>query len=185
MFSSIGLFNQLECPSQSQCKLLNCIFSHLPKVQSSLSVTDASFHQNAKTDKTTTSHSLDSGSACKKRRISNSSEYNEQDEGLLATKTASPGSQKLMQEKSNPGSNRSQATSLSSPIPESAIKAVSPPPLHKVRPEPNQPMKPETKPFVRPTEQKKSEPRLIKPIREVIEPLNPRVRLDLLYHGMY
>ena len=28
MFSSIGLFHQIQCPEQSHCSLLNCIFSH-------------------------------------------------------------------------------------------------------------------------------------------------------------
>ena len=34
MFSSLGLFKQVECPEQPQCSLPNCIFSHNGKLES-------------------------------------------------------------------------------------------------------------------------------------------------------
>ena len=184
MFSSLGFFSQLECPGQSQCKLPNCIFSHFSKDQSSNSSTNALSRQSLKSDEMPTSDASDFGSARKKRRISCEFEQGQSGEPLLMKNTTLQESQRSIKEKPNLATNRSQGSSIRSEIPESATRAASPPSLQNIR-ESNKSAKSETKAPVKGDEQKKTKSNVKKSTKELIEPLNPRVCLDFLYHEMY
>ena len=185
MFSSIGLFSPLECPAQGKCKLPNCIFSHLPIVQSTILSTYVSSNQNAKLEDVSISDSLDSGLPRKKRRVSHELEFNQSSEELSVKNTQPPEPQRLSKDKPSSATHHSQRAFVQFKAPESTTRTINPPSLQHNRREPIKPAKFGTKPLVNEDEQKKTESRRTKSTKGPTEPLNPRVGYNSLYHGIY
>ena len=134
MFSSIGLFKQVQCPEQSHCSLMNCIFSHhlLSKEHDASDVLSTSPKQpktngQQMTSLSSTSLPIDGrhkemdekdDRPRKRRRLS---DVNDESHGTQETVLERPRRKPLNDYQNKP-------ETPSSRLPSTAIKEISPPP---------------------------------------------------------
>lgn len=129
MFSSLGLFKQVECPEQAQCSLINCLFAHHGPLES---VKAECLQEQPTSRKASAREDIESDHTDgprKKRRISGPDQEDE-------TSTSEPKSDSFknlppttvnLGATSNGGSSRREA--FTGKLPTTAFRAISPPPL--------------------------------------------------------
>ena len=163
MFSSLGLFKQIQCPEQSHCSLSNCIFVH-----HSLSAAQAAkdLPQSSSTSSSNHEDTLQNDRPRKKRRIGDDGTAVDVDESVpdpLKNDTKAV--------------RRRGATSTPSRLPWTASRDISPPPLRSSKAEgTSHSSAPDDTNFVS-NRVKESKPNVpVAPARKIVEePLNPRM----------
>ena len=121
MFSSLGLFKQIQCPEQSHCSLSNCIFAHH---SGSAAQVAKDLPQNSSTSSSNHEDTLQHDRPRKKRRIG--------DDGAAADVA------EVMPDPLKDGRTavrRQGAASTSSRLPWTASRDISPPPLRSSKAE--------------------------------------------------
>ena len=111
MFSSLGLFKQIQCPEQSHCSLSNCIFAH-----HSAAAVAKDLPQNPSASSSTHEDTLQHDRPRKRRRIANEGDATNVDE--LVPDPAREDSAVIVPQEPTP-----------SRLPWTASRDVSPPPL--------------------------------------------------------
>ena len=134
MFSTLGLFRQLACPEGNQCQLLNCMFSHAVvscRTQTASSLKAPSV--NGQTDVPELDFP-ESDLPRKRRRIHEESEDGETASRIPPTRTngTTPRVPPVTLPKTEIG-NGLEVSKNDHPLPASATRGVSPPPLRKRR----------------------------------------------------
>ena len=139
MFSSLGLFKQVECPEQPQCSLLNCIFSHNGKIETE----DVEVPRKESTHRKVTARGedtteLDYADGPRKKRRTSSPERGDEisnpdpkNESLILSKKT--GTTKSTSSRSD-SSNARKA--FSDKLPTTAVRSISPPPLRNSKSKP-------------------------------------------------
>ena len=115
MFSSLGLFKQVQCPEQSHCSLSNCIFSHHPPSAAQVA---KDLPQNPSTSSSSHDDTLQNERPRKKRRIGDDGAAADVDDSLPDSLKDGPTAVK-----------RQGAASTPSRLPWTAARDISPPPL--------------------------------------------------------
>lgn len=163
MFSSLGLFKKIQCPQGSQCILLNCIFSHdepnTIEGDTNSKSTTATSNQNADRESI---DFHDSELPRKRLRITGDRQDNEFDSDRDAAR------HDLVQ------SSISESYG-NSPLPKSAVRAISPPPSRDRREESRKLSAADNKISIALQQTKQIPVNIKQPLKIVTESLNPRM----------
>ena len=136
MFSSLGLFKQVDCPEQLQCTLLNCIFAHSGKSESQ----DVENQRQGPIPQETSFRGDDTepvrGDEPRKRRRISSPERKDE----VSNSGTKIGSPKLSEKAGTIKSatfgtdSRNVRKASTDRLPTTAVRSISPPPLRNARP---------------------------------------------------
>ncbi len=121
MFSSLGLFKQIQCPEQSHCSLSNCIFAHHFPSAAEVAKDPP---QNSSTSSSTHEDTLQHDRPRKRRRIADNGDAADVDELVPETPKDGPTAVK-----------RQGSASTPSRPPWTASRGISPPPLRNSKAE--------------------------------------------------
>ena len=177
MFSSLGLFKQIQCPEQSHCSLSNCIFAH-----HSAAAVAKDVPQNPSTSNSTHGDTLQHERPRKRRRIANDGNDTNVDELV-------PDSPRDDSAAIDP----QDSASMPSRLPWTASRDVSPPPLRSSKAQrtsylspPDVPnsassLKQESNPTVPPAPAKKTVEETLNPRMMTNPPAGHGIRMQLLH----
>ena len=175
MFSSLGLFKQIQCPEQSHCSLSNCIFAH-----HSAAAVAKNLSQNPSTPNPTHEDALQHDRPRKRRRIAD--DGNATNVCELVPDPPRDGRAVTKPQESTP-----------SRLPWTASRDVSPPPLRSSKAQRTSYLSPpdvtssaanlkkESKPTVRPAPAKKTVEEALNPRMMTNPPAGHGVRMQLLH----
>ncbi|MCJ1351397.1 MAG: RNA exonuclease 3 [Icmadophila ericetorum] len=125
MFSSLGLFNKIPCPQESQCKLLNCIFSHDESIVAEKIPSKSAKSASSGNAERESLDLHDSELPQKRQRISGGLQdrgFDSERDAIRKHLASSPSSQSI------PSSNNADRESRTTSLLKSALRAISPPP---------------------------------------------------------
>ena len=161
MFSSLGLFKQIQCPEQSHCSLSNCIFAH-----HSTSAVVKDLPQNSSTSDPTHKDTLQHDRPRKRRRIADDGDAANVDE--IVPDPPKDVSTAVRQQGS---------ASTPSRLPWTASRDVSPPPLRSSKAERSSHLSPPEGKNSASNLRKESKPNVsLAPAKKIVEEtLNPRM----------